>query len=365
MTRGESERENKGKITNQMILVLILGISIGCLFSIAWDTKSVFHQQFLGTTRDNNNGLAGHEKKEDDDETKYVDKLKRFQKYYQTYQYIPPASRYDYDPVPHKTCGTDDFSKWWQLNLKDRSRHGEDKIIYETFFKNYSSSSTTTSVGTYVEIGAYNGRLESNTRFFDLCLGWKGLLVEGNPDNYQGTIANRRYAHRMSLAPSCDAAYEAANQTIPFYRYPMTNAGLVGHAKTYEGKPTVDVPCGPFAPILRDIFDDEGNALPTIDFFSLDVEGAEPLVLSTIDFKAIRIHVMMIEVVNSHCGNICQTRNDVRAKMEAEGYLRYEGLVRNSDVYVHPQSPFQIPTSVRRAAAATTTTATSMSSSSD
>ena len=335
------ERENKGKITGRMVLVLMLGIAIGHLVSMAWETqKSAFHQQNFELTTNNHNDAVASRDENDDDE--YVDKLKRFQKYYQTYQYIPPAARYDYDPVPHNTCGSPDFSNWWQLTVKDRSSHDEDKIVYETFFKNH------TKVGTYVEIGAFNGRQESNTRFFDLCLGWKGLLVEGNPDNYQKTITNRRYAHRMSLAPSCDASYEATNKTIPFYRYPMTNAGLVGHAKTYKGKPTVDVPCGPFDPILRDIFAEskDDTALPTIDFFSLDVEGAEPMVLSTIDFKKIRIHVMMIEVVNNHCQTVCKTRDEVRAKMEAEGYLRYEKFVQASDIYVHPQSPFQIPRSV-------------------
>ena len=275
--------------------------------------------------------------------------MKRFWKYSQTYRYIPPASRYDYIPVPAKECGAGpDFDPWWKLSGKDRSRLGEDKFIYETFFKNQNNNFT----GTYVELGAYNGRIESNTRFFDLCLGWKGLLIEGNPENYEKTIFNRPYAHKMSLAPSCSAEYEAVNKTIQFYRYPMTNVGLVGHAKTYEKKPTVDVPCGPLSPIFEDVFAEDtengaGSLLPTLDFFSLDVEGAEMLVLSTIDFQAVRINILMIEIDNDHCtGAQCQVRKDVRAKMEAEGYKRYERLVHASDIYVHPESPFQIPESI-------------------
>jgi hypothetical protein len=45
--------------------------------------------------------------------------------------------------------------------------------------------------GTYVELGAFQGRAESNSAFFDLCLGWKGLLIEGNPAHYSKLVQNR------------------------------------------------------------------------------------------------------------------------------------------------------------------------------
>jgi len=293
-------------------------------------------------------------KSQDSDDN--IEKLKRFSKYYQTYRYLGPASRYDYVPVPGKECGeSPDFGPWWNLDEMKRSSLGEDKFIYETFFKDYSYSGQNNFKGTYLELGAYNGIQESNTRFFDVCLGWKGLLIEGNPESYQKVLETRPYAHKMSLAPSCSAEYEVINKTIPFYRYPITNVGLVGHAKTYTGKPTVDVPCAPLQPILQDIFVDDENGnhhnggLPTLDFFSLDVEGSEALVLSTIDFQAVRINILMIEIQNSHCKtDDCEVRKRVRAKMEAEGYIRYEGVVRNSDLYVHPKSPFQIPNETAR-----------------
>ena len=145
----------------------------------------------------------------------------------------------------------------------------------------------------------------------------------------------------MSFAPSCSAEYEAVNRTIPFYIHTQANSGLPGAAKTYQGRTTVNVPCGPLGPVLQDIF---GSNHQDITFFSLDVEGAERLVLDTIDFETgPRIHVMMIEVVNNYCPlhQFCLVRNQVREKMAAHGYIRHEGLVRASDVYVHPESPYQ------------------------
>ncbi len=45
-----------------------------------------------------------------------------------------------------------------------RSLNNEDRDLFFKLFYNVEN-------GTYVEIGAYNGRQESNTRFFDVCLG--------------------------------------------------------------------------------------------------------------------------------------------------------------------------------------------------
>ena len=307
----------------------------------------------------------------------------RWLHYSQTYRYISPASRDDYaQPVPIPPCGKfPDYAPWFQLDLKERSRLNEDKIIYDLLFKNSTTQrrrngGESTTARTYLELGAFNGKQESNTRFFDDCLGWTGLLIEANPGIYQRTIEHRPFAHKMSFAPSCAADSGVSNTTVPFHRVPWTNGGMQGYALAYnnsKARPTVDVPCGPLSPVLADIFavhedpppqhrDDPNHhptntttnmtttpvlRLPTLDFFSLDVEGAEALVLSTIDFHAVRIHVLMIEIRNSFCqDNTCQVRQDVRAKMAREGYHRYEGVVKASDVYVHPDSPYQISDTV-------------------
>ena len=278
------------------------------------------------------------------------DRAARYLKYYRTYRYVAPASREDtttkvmtlrWDPA--RECGAaPDYAPWFKQGKRERSRSGEDQFVYEALFKARPDVR-----GTYLELGAYDGRQESNTRFFDECLGWEGLLIEGNPKSYVQVVAHRPFAHRMSLAPSCSAAEEAANGTIPFYRYAITNSGLVGHARDYEGKPTVAVPCGPLTPVLADVFADRATpgGLPTLDFFSLDVEGSEDLVLATLDFRAVRVNVLLIESHNNWCMRGCEVRRQVRARMANEGYRRYTEMVKNSDLYVHPQSPFQIPKS--------------------
>jgi len=348
-TTSGSRKPKRSSANSILLLILIAGLLLGNIWRESRGLNGLVECR-LPSAAGNNHTVTANSYAVDE-----MERLRRLAKYFQTYRYIPPAPRYEaLDPIPSKACGSGpDFEPWWKLDTKQRSRLNEDRKIYEIFFKDDFPDHK----GTYLELGAYNGMDESNSRFFDVCLGWKGLLIEGNPVVYPRTIESRPYAHKMSLAPSCSAEYEAVNKTIPFFKQKWTNGGLVGHAKAYTTNKTsiVHVPCAPLSPILQDVFandndddDDETNhttrSLPTLDFFSLDVEGSEALVLSTIDFRAVQINIFLIEVFNAFCkDNNCEVRRRVRAKLQAEGYKRYEGLVIQSDVYVHPSSPFQVP----------------------
>ena len=109
------------------------------------------------------------------------------------------------------------------------------------------------------------------------------------------------------------------------------------------------MPCGPLGPVIEKVFPGRLQLqLPSrVNFFSLDVEGAEKMVLDTIDFSKVQIDVFMIEVVNNHClqGKKCEVRNQVRNKMVNElGYEKHDDIVKNSDVYIHPNyknNPFK------------------------
>jgi hypothetical protein len=305
-------------------------------------------------------------KKSKNPQQQQEEETKRWEKYHTRYNYSAPFGETNSSSLPRapaKQCGQGpDFQEFFDLfDLKERSRLNEDKTIYNLFFKdkmkqhNGKNGSSTFTTGTYVELGAYDGKQESNTRFFDLCLGWKGLLIEGNPMTFSKALQARPHAHLMSFAPSCAVDNGTMVQFSPF---PFTNTGLRGYAKAYDKEPSIDVPCGPLGPVLEDIFghqqeadngDDVEVPMPRINFFSLDVEGSEPLVLRTIDFDKIWIDVLMVEVENVFCPPVenCTARDDTRSIMAQAGYQRYEGLIPASDVYVHPQSEFALPPEVK------------------
>ena len=123
---------------------------------------------------------------------------------------------------------------------------------------------------------------------------------------------------------------------IMFHDYDQPNAGVTGYAKTYDGRHEVPVPCGSLTPAILDLIPDG-----RINFFSLDVEGAEPLVLENIDFNQVFIDVLMVESMNIHCPlepAPCETREKARAIMEKEGFIFYKAKIYKSDVFINPKS---------------------------
>jgi hypothetical protein len=263
-------------------------------------------------------------------------RLERMEMYQKRYKYLPPSPYFNHTERD-VLCGTSPtFKKFFSMidrRRPQRSANNEDNTIYNLFFKDDNGKGIKGSV---VEMGAYNGLQESNSRFFDVCLGWETMLVEGNPLLWDQVVSNRPHAHRFSYAPSCSEEDEIANTTVKFDSYPMTNGGLadgsVTTAYTFKNH-TVDVPCGSLTKVLLDIFPN-GH----VSFFSLDVEGAEPLVVGNIDFDKVFIEVMMIENRNNFCEAKCESRDKFRKIMQDAGYERFNPAVKKSDLFIHPLS---------------------------
>jgi len=151
--------------------------------------------------------------------------------------------------------------------------------------------------GTFLEIGANNG-FASNTRYLEECLGWHGLLIEGHPRNFAALEKTRPRA--LKLASAVCVQHGMAN----FSRRPGPSSGLLSemsashrvrfrHSRGVNG--TLQVPCGPLRDWLGLL------RLSHIDFFSLDVEGAEMLVLDTIDWSSTSVGVLIVECSRNHC----------------------------------------------------------------
>jgi Methyltransferase FkbM domain len=235
-------------------------------------------------------------------------------------------------------CGDvqDSFKSYWAMDLTSRSRFDEDKQIYNLFFRHLDRSKMQNFH--YIELGAFDGIQESNTRFFDVCLGWKGLLIEPNPKVFPRLVDNRPYAHRMSFAASCNEDDEAANKTVRFWASSFTNAAedVSPNREAYvNSNLATDVPCGSLNPVLLDIFPSK-----RIHFFSLDAEGVEYSILKNINFDEVFIDVLISENWNTFCQRECEGRDNVRSFLKSKGYKLYPNTIKSSDLYVHPQSEF-------------------------
>jgi FkbM family methyltransferase len=251
------------------------------------------------------------------------------------YQYHPPQQRNNGGIID---CGTknDNYATFFRMNGENRSRFNEDKSIYNLFFQHLTPEQMKDYH--YIEIGAFDGIRESNTRFFDECLGWSGLLVEPNPRIFPRLLDNRVHSHRMCYATSCSELDERMNKTVTFFASWFTNAAEnVSDSREAYAKSNlaVEVPCGSLSPTIIDLFPQK-----RIHFFSLDVEGMEYHVLNNIDFDKIFIDIIMAESVNPFCGKICEAREKVRALMKSKQYVLRSNTIPDSDLFVHSKSEF-------------------------
>lgn len=203
------------------------------------------------------------------------------------------------------------------------SANAEDITIYDAFF---SGAQFRGGNHTYMEIGAHDGVRESNSRFYDICLGWNGLLVEPHPKNYERAVHLRPNAIHLGIAPSCMANESG---TVLFPKHMYTSAQV--NAKGSE----IEIHCGPLQYYLDSL------EIRHIDFWSLDVEGSELKVLQTVDFDRTHIDVIIAESANrlSHLPEIQKKVKDVRLYLQRKGYLMIKSvMVKKSDVFLHKRA---------------------------
>lgn len=336
--RTNQKIRNKQASFVVVLIVFILFIIFDAMrpesISLADVTESKYNEQ------ESLNATAAQEKG-----NAFEDRMKLYK---ERYKYTPP-SPYPNDFNVSAYCGAaPDFPTFFSKSLNERSANSEDRDVYKLFFKEEEEEEEEIEKAkngrlgnpSIVELGAFDGLRESNSHFFETCLGWDALLIEGNPRKWDKLKGNRPHAHRFSYVPTCTEEEEKANKVIKFDKAIFTNAGLAdGSVETSytKGNRTVDAPCGSFTNVLLDIFP-KGH----VTFFSLDVEGSEPAVVNNIDFGKVFIEVMMIESFNNYCPEkkFCKSREEYRKTMKDAGYIMFSGLIKKSDIFIHPKSKY-------------------------
>jgi FkbM family methyltransferase len=130
--------------------------------------------------------------------------------------------------------------------------------------------------GYFVEIGAFDGLRHSNTLTLERELGWKGMLVEANPDLFDLVRVNRPNCHLRNVAVGpktlTERARFTANGEWGGLRSFMPDAWRDEADRREAETKWVRVES------LRDIL---AEAPKHIDYLSLDIEGAEIVVLQS------------------------------------------------------------------------------------
>lgn len=204
-----------------------------------------------------------------------------------------------------------------------RSQSGEERIVNDCFFNNKRN-------GTFVELGALDGVQLSNTLMLDTCLGWRGVLVEGSHANFQNLQRNVRRLRRH-VSTNYGAVCAGNKTSVKFTTGRGPTGGDVSQmsesfVKRWHGAGiarTVTVPCKPMSAYVQN--------LRHIDFFSLDIEGAELEALVSLNFSAITVDIFMIELDDHN-----EERNRrVRSLLAGEGYTECVDTVPRSGLFVH------------------------------
>jgi FkbM family methyltransferase len=175
---------------------------------------------------------------------------------------------------------------------------------------------------TFVEIGAFDGVVFSNTKFLEDSLNWSGVLIEAQPESaaklkqnrvgprvktYASAICKEGVDYLTFLGPASPVSGDinSMNPTFKSTWHP-------GDTNTYK------VPCKPISSIIADA------GVSHIDFFSLDVEGAELKVLETFDWNV----TVTLWVVELDGGNK-EKDEAVRALLRSHGYEKTETDIRS------------------------------------
>ncbi len=173
--------------------------------------------------------------------------------------------------------------------LQFYSQHGQDRYIYETFFKDQTT-------GFFIDIGAYDGSTYSNTRFLEETLGWKGICIEPIKTQFD-LLAKRRKSKCINVCVSnFDGEAEFCEARIPGFggMYSgLTESYDERHSKYIEqhsnSKITYKVPVKRLSTILKEF------PVDVIDYCSIDTEGSELQIMEDIKENNIIINVLSIE----------------------------------------------------------------------
>ena len=112
------------------------------------------------------------------------------------------------------------------LPAEHASQSREDIWLYEKIFSFLPENDLIG--GTFLEIGALDGRTFSNTLYFEKKWDWRGILIEGHPANQPALRAAQDFRQNSAIFTTaiCELTEDGAVQTLTF----TTSGGAVGAA---------------------------------------------------------------------------------------------------------------------------------------
>lgn len=152
--------------------------------------------------------------------------------------------------------------------------------------------------GFFIELGAFDGLIQSNTAFFEKTRNWKGILIEPSFKRYEECKINRPNSICFNYA-CVSNDYNEDFAYGDFEGYTMSSIDGKRLIEQNVIKNIVKVNAITLENILNK-FGDNNN----IDFLSLDTEGYELNVLKGLNLNKYRPNYMLIEIYTEDYENI-------------------------------------------------------------
>eukprot|EP00096_Caligus_rogercresseyi_P014241 TRINITY_DN673_c0_g1_i1.p1 TRINITY_DN673_c0_g1~~TRINITY_DN673_c0_g1_i1.p1 ORF type:complete len:306 (-),score=87.01 TRINITY_DN673_c0_g1_i1:282-1199(-) len=214
-----------------------------------------------------------------------------------------------------------------ELNFQGQC--GQPTNIDRFIFKNKLNAKESNEKYFFVEAGAYDGEVISNSLHYELRRGWAGLLIEPNPDYYKLLELRERKAWLLNRCIST----QTTPQVVEFDASGL-HGGIIGKDGEEPGndmdkavdRRKIRVQCFPLFSILMAL----GN--PTVHYLSLDIEGAELPVLRTVPFDDVDIKLMGIE--SNHMGEIFPGSKVELIRALADRGYRYDRDICYDSIFI-------------------------------
>lgn len=180
--------------------------------------------------------------------------------------------------------------------------------------------------GFFIEIGASDGIILSNTYLLERQYKWSGICCEPIPNNFTKLVKNRPNSICYDKA-----VYNSSGLTLNFdiaNNYDLLS-GISSHIDTHKSavdvnKKTIQVQTISLLDVLND-----AKAPSFIEYMSLDTEGSELEILKNFDFE--KYTFGLIDVEHNYKE---PRRTEIKNLLLTKGYI-YKGENKWDDMYKH------------------------------
>lgn len=183
--------------------------------------------------------------------------------------------------------------------------------------------------GFFIECGAADGELYSNSLFFETERNWTGLLIEANPNFHRELLDKNRRAYVLKTCLSAERQPATVRMRIAgtfggiVSKMHPSHLAFIGSVKEQD----IEVNCFPLNAITAAL------GVSHVDYLSLDVEGPELEILRTVNWTRLQIDVITVEYrIIAEGNNVINKSATLKKLKDLRQLFRDTGIYREVSV---------------------------------